>query len=151
MNPSDGNAPSWLFAFVDLAFLLLLGTTQLASTATVDLGELPVPHIGSDERPALAPGSDKRWQVRVHPSDTALSESPDASPFELVDSEGNASRLPLARLTARLAELASADTRRPLLAPHPDARSEDLLQAVALLQAHWSDRSRATVRWDAPR
>ena len=41
-----GNAPSWLFSFVDLAFLLMIAMTQLTEDAPVEapnLGELVVP------------------------------------------------------------------------------------------------------------
>ena len=38
----SSNAPSWLFSFVDLAFLLLIAMTQLAQDAIP-----PAPELGS--------------------------------------------------------------------------------------------------------
>ena len=44
-SDDSGNAPSWLFSFVDLAFLSLIVMTQMASnvdTAAPDLGDMVV-------------------------------------------------------------------------------------------------------------
>lgn len=146
MTATAGNAPAWLFAFVDLAFLLLLGLTQLQSSQAADLGEIVVPRIGAERSETLAPGSKQRWQLRVHPPSA---EAPE--PFELVDGEGRALRVSTQELRERLATLGKAETRRPLLAPHADARSEDLLRAVAWIEENWPGRRRATVRWDTKR
>lgn len=146
MTGSSGNAPAWLFAFVDLAFLLLLGMTQLQSSSPADLGEIVVPRIGSESSDALARAAERRWQVRIFPV-----QAPARVPFELVDADGVATRLDAAGLRARLGELGGRDDARPLLAPHADARSEDLLQAVALIEERWPGRRRGVVRWDALR
>ncbi len=143
MTPSAGNAPAWLFAFVDLAFLLLLGMTQLQSSSPADFGEIVVPRIGSEQSELLATGSERRWQIRIHPAHDSA-----PLPYELVDGEGVASWLAADGLRSRLAELGHRDTQRPLLAPHADARSEDLLQAVALIEEQWPGRRRGVVRWE---
>ncbi|MGH0030111.1 MAG: hypothetical protein ACQGVC_10000 [Myxococcota bacterium] len=139
-----GNAPSWLFSFVDLAFLLLIAMTQLADDSPgPDLGDIIVPKI---EESALAPSNadaDPPWQLRIHPPEEAL------APFVLVKGEAQddaePTRLTLAELHARLARLKMTGDRKPLLAPHEDSRSQDLLDAVGALDAQWPGRRRAVV------
>ncbi len=146
MSHDAGNAPSWLFSFVDLAFLLLIAMTQLASEpGAPDLGEIVVPRIHADaERDALPERADQRWQVRVHPP------GPHPAPFELRRSDADAAGAGVERLDAdalarALAGLRADRVPEPLLAPHSDARTEDTLDAVALLEAHWPGRRRALV------
>jgi hypothetical protein len=140
-----GNAPSWLFSFVDLAFLLLIAMTQLAppKDATPDLGELTVPRIAADATSGLPAAASERWQLRVHPP-----EADRQHPFELLrpaNGEGSGERLDLGQLRGRLARIHDADPRRPLLAPHEDARSQDLLDAVALVEELWPGSRRTAV------
>ena len=137
-----GNAPSWLFSFVDLAFLMLIAMTQLASDETgPNLADIIVPKIEADateERPVAA---QEAWQLRIHPpSETAAS-------FELVRSgEGvGGTRVAILELEAALDGLKAQGGTRPLLAPHEDSRSQDLLDAVAALEARWPGRRRASV------
>lgn len=139
-----GNAPSWLFSFVDLAFLLLIAMTQIASDDTgPDLGDIIVPSI---EAAALAPESSatsQPWQLRVHPPS-------DADPFELIAgaplAEGTAfERLGTDALRDRLRAVKKAGETKPLLAPHEDSRSQDLLDAVAALESQWPGRRRVAV------
>ena len=154
MMSSTGSAPAWLFAFVDLAFLLLLGLTQLGDgrSPALDLGELQVPRI-EREPSAVLPTSDTRaWQLRVHVEDGQ------ARPFELVDperarpdpervrsdTEANA-RLDALALATELEQLRGRGEREPLIAPHADSRSEDLLAAVAAVDSNWGGRRRALV------
>ena len=84
----------------------------------------------------------------MHPVDENV-----ASPFTLVlpradESEAKSERLDAAALRAQLASLRVAGVTRPLLAPHADSRSQDLLDAVAILEEIWPDRRRATVAPD---
>lgn len=138
-----GNAPSWLFSFVDLAFLMLIAMTQLAEPRP-DLGDIIVPSI---EESALAPSAGSQetpWQLRVHPPEDAV------PPFELLREAGDAAggevaRLTLSELHGRLAQVKASGERKPLLAPHEDSRSQDLLDAVAALEAQWPGRRRAAV------
>jgi hypothetical protein len=142
MAVQRGNAPSWLFSFVDLAFLLLIAMTQLADDAQnqPDLGEIVVPRISSDatsELPALAT---ERWQLRIHPPD-----ADGQGPFELMrGGEPESGRLGAAALRERL-EVLAGDARKPLLAPHEDSRSQDLLDAVSMIEDLWPGHRRATV------
>lgn len=144
MAPPAGNAPAWLFSFVDLAFLLLIAMTQLGGTPSApELGEIVVPAIQSDQK-RLTGGAD-RWQVRVHPP-----EAEAVGPFELVGN-GESARLALPELRARLADVHTAAEAKPLLAPHQDSRSQDMLDALALLEELWPSTRRAAVRPLLPR
>ena len=150
MSADTGNAPSWLFSFVDLAFLSLIAMTQLSSNvdaATPDLAEMVVPQIGSEATDTLATGAADLWQLRVHPPDESQ-----ASPFQLFHTsetvqpgEAGVGRLELVDLRARLLDLRESEGGKPLLAPHEDSRSQDMLDAAALIEEIWPSRRRALV------
>ena len=148
MQHSDGSAPAWLFSFVDLAFLMLIAMTQLAPDPGANipnLGEMIVPRVGAKASTEMGSGAAEVWQLRVHPP-----ESEEASPFELVQVlDGVPSDAP-ARIEAPALRLALADLKqerglKPMLAPHGDSRSQDMLEAAALLEEVWPGRRRATV------
>jgi hypothetical protein len=144
------HAPVWLFSFVDLAFLLLIAMTQLdeGRELAIELGEIVVPkiHASAEGMPSSAAA---RWQLRVHPQDEQAT-----SPFELTlptagdAEEPPAERLDAAALRSKLVALKSTGAPRPILAPHADSRSQDLLDAVGILEEVWPDRRRATVAPD---
>ena len=154
MEQRDGGAPAWLFSFVDLAFLMLIAMTQLASevdAAAPDLGEIVVPRIGEEGAPGeLAAGASKVWQLRIYPP-----AGDDATPAELAGSyalilggaEGapEVERTDIEGLKSDIAALSRDGAKKPLLAPHEDSRSQDLLDAVAALEEHWPSRRRALV------
>ena len=48
-------------------------------------------------------------------------------------------------LRVRLASLHAEGTAKPLLAPHEDSRSQDLLDAVGMLEELWPSGRRATI------
>lgn len=149
----DGGAPAWLFSFVDLAFLMLIAMTQLAGDVGAeppDLGEIVVPRIGEDGAPGkLDAGANDAWQLRIYPPDA--DRSPDesyAGPYALLKGDTppeQVERTDLESLRVDVAELHHAGIKKPLLAPHEDSRSQDLLDAVALLEEHWPSRRRALV------
>ena len=144
-----GNAPAWLFSFVDLAFLLLIAMTQLAEDTdkkAPQLGEIVVPRIREEATASLSPAAHERWQLRIHPAHAG------DTPFELVrlaGDEDESRRLEREQLTPALARLDEDGARKPLLAPHEDSRSQDLLDAVAALETQWPGTRRAAVspRW----
>jgi hypothetical protein len=149
------HAPVWLFSFVDLAFLLLIAMTQLdeGRELALQLGEIVVPRIHASAE-AMPSAAAARWQLRIHP-DAADDESGTRPPFELVlpaegggEAAGERQRLAAHELRARLAELRASGAARPLLAPHADSRSQDLLDAVGILEDVWPERRRATVAPD---
>lgn len=144
MNARPPSAPAWLFSFVDLAFLLLLAMTQLgASELPPELGEIALPELHAETAAeALPPGAGERWQLRVHPPVEAT------SPYELVPAaaaEAGEERLDRAHLRERLAALRDQGTPKPILAPHRDSRSEDLLEAVGLLEELWPKHREVTI------
>ena len=145
---TDG-VPSWLFSFVDLAFLMVIAMTQLASDVNQtnpDLGEMVVPRIDSEASSDLSPGAAEAWQLRVYPRTDDVVEAP----FELLmlgvaeppPAEGYDS---VDGLRLRLEELQQAKGERPVLAPHQDSRSQDLLDAAAAIEEYWPGRRRVTV------
>jgi hypothetical protein len=150
MSADTGNAPSWLFSFVDLAFLSLIAMTQLTSSvevSTPNLAEMVVPQIGKEATDTLATGAADLWQLRVHPPDASQ-----VSPFQLYHSvkapgaeKGVSPRLEIAELHERLGELRDTQGTKPLLAPHEDSRSQDMLDAAALIEKLWPSRRRALV------
>ncbi len=150
----DGGAPAWLFSFVDLAFLMLIAMTQLASevdAAAPDLGEIVVPRIGEEGAPGeLAAGASKIWQLRIYPPDRdAPADMEPLGPYALIlggaEGEAEVARIDLPQLKDDIASLFEDGAKKPLLAPHEDSRSQDLLDAVAALEDHWPTRRRALV------
>lgn len=150
----DGGAPAWLFSFVDLAFLMLIAMTQLASDVGAeapDLGEIVVPRIGEEGAPGeLTAGASKVWQLRIYPPDRDAEPSVEAlGPYALIlgggEEAGEIERLSLLELKEDIAGLSDGGAKKPLLAPHEDSRSQDLLDAVAALEEHWPTRRRALV------
>jgi len=148
MTHSDGGAPAWLFSFVDLAFLMLIAMTQVAPPAgskAPNLGEMIVPRIAAASATEMGDAAAESWQLRVHPPDAAA-----VSPYELVRFVGgvmqdDGTRITIDDLKAQLASLRSANGAKPMLAPHEDSRSQDMLEAASLLEELWPGRRRATV------
>ncbi len=148
MMHSDGGAPAWLFSFVDLAFLMVIAMTQLApdpGAKIPDLGEMIVPRVAAAASMEMGAAAAEVWQLRVHPP-----RSESASPFELLRSETGAtgnrrSRIDAPQLRVALASLKSERGLKPMLAPHADSRSQDMLEAAALLEEIWPGRRRAAV------
>ena len=142
MASSHSDTPAWLFSFVDLAFLILLAMTQLGSPdsqKSIDLGEIVVPKIGSDAGAQPMAEGYSGLQLRVYPTgDGQL-------PFEVVAPGAPPVRVSKEELRPRLTRLRTAGLDRPLLAPHADSRSEDLLQAVGIVEDLWPSNRRATI------
>lgn len=146
MSTPGANAPAWLFSFVDLAFLLLIAMTQLGGpTDAPDLGEIVVPRLHNEAAAELPARAGERWQLRVHPTETS-----EENVFELIRTSDSVARrsderIALDELRRRLVALRTDANEKPLLAPHRDSRSEDLLEAAGLLEELWPGRRRATV------
>lgn len=158
----DRSAPIWLFSFVDLAFLLLIAFTQIGPRVdAIDpaLGQIEIPQLAEIESPVsqlerskLAP----LWQLRVYPIAPGDSNAGARAPFELIEpgsearvaseqrADPKASNSPrkarpidATELASQLRLLRDRELEKPILAPHRDSRSEDLLIAVGLLQEVW--------------
>ena len=149
MAAQNSDTPAWLFSFVDLAFLILLMMTQVGSLDSqkgLDLGELIVPRVGENAPAEAMSTGASVTQVRVYPPGDALPV------FELVPPGAPGVRVDRTQLRERLVRLRAGSADRPVLAPHADSRSEDLLTAVSLVEDVWPSDRRATVqRIEAPR
>lgn len=155
---SDAGAPAWLFSFVDLAFLMLIAMTQLApdpGARIPDLGEMIVPKVGGSASTEMGSTATEVWQLRVHPPAPPSVGADDVeenvvSPWELVRVQDGRTldegqRLAAEELRDRLATLKVERGLKPMLAPHQDSRSQDMLEAAALLEELWPGRRRAAV------
>lgn len=158
----DRSAPIWLFSFVDLAFLLLIAFTQ-AGPRTVAMGDpvglLDIPRLETAARPIEESANAPVWLLRVHPplARAEATGTPPARPaFELLESSRAlpaeagqvrpaVERIDARELAARLELLRARKLERPVLAPHRDSRSEDLLVAVGLLETTWQGRRAVAV------
>ncbi len=140
MAVESTNAPSWLFSFVDLAFLLLIAMTQLVVPGAPQLGQILLPQVDQDSADSLSTGAGDAWQVRIHPPAVV-------PPFELLPPglPDAGERLERKALPARLAELHGEGAKKPLLAPHQDSRSQDLLDAATAIEEVWPQNRRVTV------
>ncbi|NNL84307.1 MAG: hypothetical protein HKP27_01580 [Myxococcales bacterium] len=145
--PDHNHAPAWLFAFVDLAFLLIIAMTQVGvDDASPDFGEISVPKIRTESADALPARFHNRWQLRVYPP-----VADGTGPFELSRNDDAdvgpkpSDRLELAGLERRLASLKGGGEGRPLLAPHEDSLSQDLLAAANAIENQWPRRRRVAV------
>lgn len=148
MQDHGDGAPAWLFSFLDLALLMLIAMTQLAPDTPPeipDLGQMVVPRIGEAGSDELASESVEVWQLRVHPPEAGV-----PSPYELVRVQDGqpmdeGERIESASLRTELSNLKTANGRKPMLAPHEDSRSQDMLEAAALLEEIWPGPRWATV------
>jgi len=149
MSPADGAAPTWLFSFVDLAFLMLIAMTQLApdrDSAVPNLGEMLVPKVSAAAATELGNAATESWQLRVHPPEASAT-----GPYELVwfvggEAQGGETRIFEEDLRVELLALKNDQIAKPMLTPHADSRSQDMLEAAALIEEMWPGRRRATVR-----
>lgn len=148
----DKTAPIWLFSFVDLAFLLLIAFTQIGlpdSTGSVEIVELEIPQIHGRGLPPASDSLGPAWQLRIHPP-----SGPEAAsvPFQLIEpgtagaSSAETTYVSSSELESRLRVLRDRESRKPVLAPHRDSRSEDLLMAVSLLEDVWQSTRTVAVR-----
>ncbi len=159
MRHIPGSAPIWLFSFVDLAFLLLIAFTQIARDSDlveIELGEIDVPRLQSPVTGPLSEHLDTHWQIRVHPPGEENAQRPPL-PFEVFSAAVDVlpareagARMAAGGLRAELAALRAARVGKPVLAPHRDSRSEDLLVAVGLLEEYWPGTRGAAVAPPSP-
>ena len=149
---NDAGAPAWLFSFVDLAFLMVIAMTQLApdpGAVIPDLGEMIVPRVGAEASTEMAASAAEVWQLRVHPPADEAIEAPrqslraDSCRRRRAPGSGRAHRG--AGTQGALAGLKTERGLKPMLAPHEDSRSQDMLEAAALLEEVWPGRRRAAV------
>ena len=141
MSRTHGQAPTWLYSFVDLAFLMLIAFSQVdIDTRFPALAEIDVPRVRADATHALDEGAETRAVVRVHPP------TPDSSTrFSVVvagTDAAQAPRLDADALNEELVVLRARLAAKPLLAPHEHSLSRDMLTAVATVDALWPSHGR---------
>ena len=145
MASGSETAPAWLFSFVDLAFLLLIALTQVGGgPRAVDLGEIIVPRVNEDGDQRRSP------QVRGSAGSCASTRRqrriPAPSSCWRRGARGRPARTSRRRRCASSsAACCEARAEKPLLAPHQDSRSQDLLDAIALIEERWPEGRRAAV------
>ena len=110
--------------------------------------QMIVPRVGATASTELNSAAAESWQLRVHPP-LPIEEA--ASPYELVRfidgvAQTDGTRIVETDLRQRLAFLKDERGGKPLLAPHQDSRSQDMLEAAALLEEMWPGRRRAAVQ-----
>ena len=151
MQRHERSAPIWLFSFVDLAFLLLIAFTQIGggdvrSNGPVVQVELASLHDSTAQAAGNTPTA--RWRLQV----AAASERGESTPFLLLEPDATAgapsAAIGASDLSAHLRILGDRGLDRPVLLPHPEARAEDLLVAVDLVDDVWH---RSGVAWARPR
>ena len=150
----ERNAPIWLFSFVDLAFLLLIAFTQIGPDSPgthPELAELEIPTISGPGTPFVRSTEAPAWHLRVYPPVETSSGTPAVRPYALLEPQrgtegGDATAIDAGELKAHLELLRDRASAKPILAPHPDSRSEDLLVAVSLLEEIWTSGRTVAVR-----
>ena len=148
----ERSAPIWLFSFVDLAFLLLIAFTQIgsqASPAALTIASLEVPRLLGPAEPLEHEASEPVWQLRVLPLPNPAEDGSAHAPYHLIE-PGTAPEGTIAfdatTLSQSLETLAIRRTPKPILVPHRDARAEDLLVALALLEERFAAPRAVAVR-----
>lgn len=148
----ERSAPIWLFSFVDLAFLLLIAFTQIGPREAADapdLAELKIPRIQGPGSPTDLSARADAWQLRIHPAPAPTHERIVHAPFLLVEPGSDPAEADLrdaTDLAHALDLLSERGMTKPVLAPHRDARAEDLLVAVAMLDQTWGGSRTSAVR-----
>jgi hypothetical protein len=128
----------WLFAFADLAFLLLITYTQIPGTR---IQTLPLPKVPRENGEKLIEKAATHLKLFIF--ETALNEK-ESSPFQLVTFKGvskiaESPRLRESQLLQQLKKSFAPNQSGPVLWPHPSARTEDLLTAYVFIQQVWQN------------
>lgn len=136
----------WLFAFADLAFLLLISFTQIPNTR---LQKIPLPKVPQKNGEALIAKAATSIKLFIFEADQAEAVGSAAKavprPFQLATFQGanridETPRLEEAQLVPELKKRFKPDLAGPVLWPHPSARAEDLLTAYVCIQQVWQDQ-----------
>ena len=136
----------WLFAFADLAFLLLISFTQIPNTR---LQKIPLPKVPQKNGEALMVNVATSMKLFIFESDPTATEGAASStaskPFQLATFQGatktaETPRMGEAQLVPALKARFEPALAGPVLWPHPSARAEDLLTAYVCIQQVWQDQ-----------
>lgn len=138
---------TWLFSFVDIAFLLLLVYTQLARMDSNDNlaaeMRLPAPEVvNNPELVARKAGKEYRQVLVEKHSDKPYRITRVVGGSEVARSDP----MGTAELDAALKDvLEERKWTRPVIVPLPESFSSDLLQAAALVGKRWHEGGSAVV------
>jgi len=133
----------WLFAFADLAFLLLISFTQIPDTR---IQKIPLPKVPQENGQRLMTKAAAHVKLFIFEpvviETDEKSKEKEPAPFQLVTFQGaskvaESPRIPESQLLRKLKERFTPNQSGPVLWPHPSARTEDLLTAYVLIQQVW--------------
>jgi hypothetical protein len=136
---------TWLFAFTDLSFLLLISLSLIPSAPTditIRFAEMDVPVVPDSSNLSPVESKGELWELQVyalseaHPKPYALRRSPSGDEPSLLLDQDN--------LIQTLETLRSRDIR-PVLIPEKTSLSQDFLFAAAALTKVWSGGGNRTI------
>lgn len=141
---------TWLFAFTDLAFLLLLSLSLIPSFSgniNVHFSEMDIAVVPSNPNLSPVEHPDEAWELHVYP------ESKDhPAPFKLIKvrvEQNNATELLSKNLDRNdlIIELESLRTLnvRPMLLPEKTSLSWDFLFAAGAIARVWDSANSRTI------
>ncbi|PLX93219.1 MAG: hypothetical protein C0621_08130 [Desulfuromonas sp.] len=144
------NSHTWLFAFTDLSFLLLISLSMVPSAPdemTLSFSGLDVPAVPENSNMVEMVGVREAWELQVLPP------GGEEGPYRLVHAtassqgrrEDEGRVIATETLIDELERLRSLGVR-PELTPEKNSTSQDFLYAVSSLARVWGgDKSRAIV------
>jgi len=142
---------TWLFAFTDLAFLLLISLSLIPSAPGnifIHFSEMNIPEVPSNQNMLPVEASRTAWELQIYP------QSKDhPTPFKLLkvgmDQDNTSLYSKYVNPSNLLAELEALKKLniRPLLMPEKTSLSQDFLFAAGAMTRVWaSGDARAVVR-----
>lgn len=141
---------TWLFAFTDLAFLLLISLSLIPSAPDniiIRFSEMEIPDVPSNPNMTPVDKSEHAWELQVHPKTEAQ-----PNPFKLVRigvhkrgaDELSSKYIDRDSLIPELEALKEVSAR-PMLLPEKTSLSQDFLYAAGAIAKVWSSSSGRTV------
>ena len=132
----------WLFAFADLAFILLISITQYFSIGGQVLFEMELPYVDTKEKSSKPVESNQLlvWKVIVHKP----SSEEDNAPYQLFEEEQknlkfeDKPHLTEVELRENLKELYGKYQKMPIVIPDENSLTGDMLRAMKIIQDFWS-------------
>jgi len=134
----------WLFAFADLAFLLLIAFTQVPLGVTFE--EMVIPEVNPDSHYEPLNTRVQSVELRIH----KVSEE-EPNPFQLVlylDNGGKSfgKRISKEELEGSLRAIAQEGKSQPFIVPDERSFTKDLVWAMSLVRMIWETGTKVTVR-----
>ncbi len=134
---------TWLFAFTDLAFLLLISLSLIPSAPDniiIHFSEMQIPEVPDNPNMSPVDKPTHSWELQVHPK---TEEQP--KPFRLVKiglqassaAERHAKVIDRENLISELEALKKKGAR-PVLLPEKTSMSQDFLFAAGAIARVWS-------------